>query len=156
MTDAVRDRVNRRADLLENQAPEPPWSRRGERQSARGKFTSGLRGIRHAIRGDSSFFAHFYRGVLIALTAILLRVSPLSWCLLAVSATLVLLAEMTNSAIDTVVRAIGDPDAPGMRVAREIANGGVVVAAISSGAITIFVLLTRLGFLLGWWDLVLR
>lgn len=150
------DRPAPRDDFMENFQPEPNWARRGERQSSSGKFADGLRGIRHAVRGDSSFFAHFYRGVLIALTAMLLRVSPLSWCLLVVSAALVLIAEMTNSAMDTLIRATGDPDEPGLRVAREIANGGVVVAAMSSGAITVSVLVIRLGFLLGWWDLVVR
>ncbi len=153
---ATLEPAETRDDMLEGFEPEPAWARRGERQSARGKFAAGLRGIRHAIRGDSSFFAHFYRGVLIALTAGLLRVSPLGWFLLVIAATLVLLAEMTNSAIDTLVRATGDPEAPGPRVAREIANGGVVIAAISSGAITVSVLVIRLGFLLGWWDLVVR
>ena len=36
-------------------------------------------------------------------------------------------------------------------MAREIATGGVLVAAVASGAVTITVLLTKLGDLLGWW-----
>lgn len=143
-------------DFLADFRPDPPWARRGERQSARGKFASGLRGIRHAIRGDSSFFAHGYRAVLIVLTACLLRVSPLGWCLLLVSATLVLLSEMAYGAIDTLIRATGDPDEPGLRVAREIACGGVVVAAVASGILTGCVLTIRLGYLLSWWDLTIR
>ena len=31
-------------------------------EPGRAKFAAGLRGLKHAIRGDSSFFAHGYRG----------------------------------------------------------------------------------------------
>lgn len=143
-------------DFLADFRPDPPWARRGERQSARGKFASGLRGIRHAVRADSSFFAHGYRAVLIVLTACMLRLSPLGWCLLLVSATLVLLSEMVYGAIDTLIRATGDPEEPGLRVAREIACGGVVIAAVASGILTVAVLVIRLGYLLSWWDLTIR
>jgi diacylglycerol kinase len=144
------------SEFLLDSEPEPEWARRGERQTFRGKFAAGLRGIRRAVRGDSSFFAHAYRGLLIALTASLLRVSPLGWCLLVISGAFVLIAEMAYSAIDTLIRTMGDPDEPGLRAAREIATGGVVIAAIISGALTIAILLIRLGYLLGWWDLTLK
>lgn len=144
------------ADFLAEFEPEPPWARRGERQSFQSKLAAGLRGIRHAIRGDSSFFVHAYRGLLIALTAILLRVSPIGWCLLIISAGFVLIAEMMYSALDTVIRTLGDPEEPGMRAAREIATGGVLIAATISGTITVTVLLLRLGYLLAWWDTILK
>src|SRR6478672_4395436 len=115
---------------------DPPagWSARAGRRSSKEKFAAGLRGLKHAIRGDSSFFAHAYRGTLIALTAALLGVSPLGWCLLVCAACLVLLSELTHSAIDTLARAVGDPEEPRLRMAREIATAGVLVAAFASGA----------------------
>ena len=42
---------------------------RAGRRNSREKFAAGLRGLKHAIRGDSSFFAHAYRGLLIGMTA---------------------------------------------------------------------------------------
>ena len=128
-----------------------PWTPRADRRGSREKFAAGLRGLKHAIRGDSSFFAHAYRGTLIALTAAMLSVDPLGWCLLTISASLVLLAELTHSAVDTLARAVGDPgDAP-LKMAREIAAAGVLVAAFASGALTITVLLVKFGELMGWW-----
>lgn len=131
--------------------PAPPWAARAGRRDSREKFAAGLRGLKHAIRGDSSFFAHAYRGTLIALTAALLGVNALNWCLLVVAACLVLLAELAHSAIDTLARAIGDPVEPRLEVAREIATGGVLVAAFGSGAVTVTVLALKLGELLGGW-----
>jgi diacylglycerol kinase len=131
---------------------EPPaFTARAGWRGFRAKLMAGLRGLKHALRGDSSFFAHGYRGLLIALTAAWLGVGPLGWCLLILSAALVVLAEIHHSAVDTLARAIGDPEEPRLKVAREIAASGVLVAALLSAAITITVLLLKLGEMLGWW-----
>lgn len=131
---------------------EPPqWASRAGQRGARAKLTAGLCGLKLAIRGDSSFFAHAYRGILIALTAALLQVGPLGWSLLVIAACLVLISELAYSAVDTLARAIGDPDEPRLRIARDIATAGVLVAAFGSGAVTITVLTLKLGELLGWW-----
>ncbi|MDR3638747.1 MAG: diacylglycerol kinase [Isosphaeraceae bacterium] len=130
--------------------PTPLRARAGRRNS-REKFAAGLCGLKHAIRGDSSFFAHAYRGLLICLTAAMLGVNPFGWCLIVLGACLVLLSELTHSAVDTLARAIGDPEEPRLKTAREIAAGGVLVAAFSSGAVTIIVLTLKFGELLGWW-----
>jgi len=127
------------------------WTARAGRRTTREKMAAGLAGLKHAVRGDSSFFAHAYRGTLIAMTAAMLGVNPWGWCLLVVSAALILIAELSHSAIDTMARALGDPDEPRLKMAREIAAGGVLVAAVTSAAITITVLALKLGAQLGWW-----
>ena len=129
----------------------PAWAARAGRRNSREKLTAGLRGLKHAIRGDSSFFAHAYRGILIALTAAMLGINALNWCLLVLAACLVLVSELGHSAIDTLARALGDPEEPGLKIAREIATAGVLVAALASGAVTITVLTLKFGELNGWW-----
>ncbi len=129
----------------------PIWTARAGRRDSREKFTAGLRGLKHAIRGDSSFFAHAYRGILIALTATMLGINALNWCLLVLAACLVLVSELGHSAIDTLARALGDPEEPGLKMAREIATAGVLVAAFASGAVTVTVLTLKFGELNGWW-----
>jgi diacylglycerol kinase len=137
-------------DTSDLEAPVAVTARAGRRDS-REKFAAGLRGLKHAIRGDSSFFAHAYRGLLIVMTAALLGVNLWGWCLLVLAACLVLLSELTHSAIDTLARAVGDPEEPRLRIAREIATANVVVAAFATGAVTVTVLTWRLGEMLGWW-----
>src|SRR4051794_41539745 len=87
---------------LDTSDGEPPLAvtARAGRRNSREKFSAGLRGLKHAIRGDSSFFAHAYRGVLIVMTAALLGVNLWGWCLLVIAACLVLLSELTHSAVD--------------------------------------------------------
>jgi len=111
-----------------------------DRRNTRGKLAAGWRGLKSAIRGDSSFFAHGYRGTLIAITAILLGIDQRGWCLLVLAAALVLIAELAHSAVDTLARAVGDPEEPRLKTAREIAAAAVLVAAFGSGAVTLIVL----------------
>jgi diacylglycerol kinase (ATP) len=120
-------------------APSEPAAH-ADRGNARGKLAAGWRGLKSAIRGDSSFFAHGYRGTLIVITAALLGIDQRGWCLLVVGACLVLIAELAHSAVDTLARAIGDPEEPRLKTAREIAAAGVLVAALGSGAVTLIVL----------------
>src|SRR5262249_61366050 len=91
-----------------NPAKDPPAP--ADRGNARDKLAAGWRGLKSAIRGDSSFFAHGYRGTLIVITAAILGVDQWGWCLLVMGACLVLIAELAHSAVDTLARAIGDPE----------------------------------------------
>jgi diacylglycerol kinase (ATP) len=120
-----------------------------DRRNTRSKLAAGWRGIKSAVRGDSSFFAHCYRGTLIAITAALLGIDQRGWCLLVLGACLVLIAELTHSAVDTLARAIGDPEEPRLKTAREIAAGGVLVAAVGAAAVTTIVLAWKFAELLG-------
>ena len=130
--------------------PRSDLTAQADRRNARRKLAAGWRGLKAAIRGDSSFFAHGYRGTLIAITAALLGVNQWGWCLLVIGASLVLIAELSHSAIDTLARAVGDPEEPRLKTAREVAAAGVLVAAVGAGTVTLIVLSGKFFELLGW------
>lgn len=134
--------------------PHTEWLVRAGRRNLHEKLVAGLVGFKHAVRGDSSFFAHGYRALLIFLTAGMIGVSPLGWFVLVLALGLVLVAELMHSAIDTLARAVGDPDEPRLRVARDIAAAGVLVTVVISAATSITVLTFKLGEFLGWWERV--
>jgi diacylglycerol kinase len=140
----------RLADSTVALEPSPEPAAQADRRNVQGKLAAGWRGLKAAVRGDSSFFAHSYRGTLIAIAATMLGVDLRGWCLLVLGACLVLLSELTHSAVDTVARAVGDPDEYRLKTAREIAAAGVLVAAVGAAAVTLIVLGTRLFELLGW------
>ncbi|WP_152049745.1 diacylglycerol kinase family protein [Tautonia marina] len=114
------------------------------------KFDEGARGIKLAIRAESSFFAHAYRGLLIAICAVILGVSATGWCFLIISAALVLVAETFRCAIIATLDLMADPGDPRARGAREIASGGLLFASITSGCLTVMVLSAKLSEMLGW------
>lgn len=126
----------------------PEWTTRADRRTTRDKFTAGLRGLKIAVRGDSSFFVHAYRALLIILTGTLLRIGPSGWCLLLIAAGLVLVAELAHSAIDTLARAVGDPEEQALKAAREIAAAGVLVAVSFTAVVTTILFTIRFGQLL--------
>lgn len=130
--------------------PQAPRARAG-RRDLREKLWAGLCGCKHAIRGDSSFFAHGYRFLLVALTAGMLGVGPQGWVALVLAACSIGIAELNHSAVDTLARAIGDPDEPRLKVAREIAAAGVLVAVVGAAAVAVTILVLKFGDLLGWW-----
>lgn len=126
-------------DLLELERPAPAATSADGRNTGR-KLAAGWRGLKAAVRGDSSFFAHGYRGTLIVTTAVVLGVNQWDWCLLVLGACLVLIAELAHSAVDALASAIDGPENPRLQTARDIADAGVLVAAVGSGAVTAIVL----------------
>lgn len=121
------------------------------RQTTRNKLLDGWHGLRHALRAESSFFAHAYRGLLIAISALIIGLGPLEWCLLAISAALVLGSELFHSCIARLSRSPALEGDKHVTAAREIAAGAAVVASLMSGAITLTVLISHVGVQLGWW-----
>lgn len=136
--------------LAEWEAP-AGWTPRAGRRTMREKFTAGMSGLKYAVRGDSSFFAHAYRAILVAFAASLLGVGPMQWIVLIMAASLVLIAELAHSAIDTLARSLGDPEAPGPKIAREIATGGVLIAVVVFAATSIVILIFKMNEMFGWW-----
>jgi diacylglycerol kinase len=86
------------------------------------------------------------------LTAGMIGVPPVGWCLLVIGLGMVLIAELMHSAVDTLARAIGDPEEPRLKTARDIAAAAVLVAVVVSAAISVTVLTLKLGDYLGWWE----
>jgi diacylglycerol kinase (ATP) len=128
----------------------PEWTTRADLGTTAGKLAAAVRGLKHAMRGDSSFFVHAYRGLLLVLTGLMLGVRPTTWCLLGLCGALVLIAELSHSAIDTIARAVGDPEAQALKAARDIAAAGVLVAVCVTAAVAVTLFTQRLGELLGW------
>src|SRR5579885_3181777 len=137
---APRPPHDRFEDRLKDLEPSPEPAALADRRTVQGKLAAGWRGLKVAVRGDSSFFAHFYRGTLIVIAAAMLGVDLRGWCLIVLGAGLVLVSELAHSAVDTLARAVGDPEEFRLKAAREIAAAGVLVGAVAAGAVTLTVL----------------
>src|SRR5262245_47404052 len=70
------------------------------------RFFDALRGWKYGIRGHSSFFVHFFWAVLVLAAALVFQCSLAEWSLLLGCIGFVLTAELFNSAIETLVRAL--------------------------------------------------
>jgi len=107
------------------------------------KFTCALRGLAVGVRGQTSFYAHFPIAIAVVAMAIWLRVSQAEWLALILCITIVFSAELFNSAIERLARAITREENPEIRDALDIASGAVLVAAFGAGVVGLQVLGVR-------------
>jgi diacylglycerol kinase len=115
------------------------------------KFRDALRGCRRGIRGQSSFFVHFFAAAAVVAAGVALEVDLVQWCLLALCIAGVLAAEMFNSALEHLARAVKrDRDAE-LGLALDIGSGAVLLAAAGAATVGAIVFGHRLGVLVGWW-----
>lgn len=133
--------------LLPTQEDVPPR----ERSWAR-KFRDAFRGVKEGVRGQSSFFVHFFMAAAVILTAIVLGVRSFwEWSLVSLCIALVMAAEMFNSALESLARAITDQNDPHVERALNIGSAAVLVAAIGAAVVGSLVFVNRLATMLGWW-----
>ncbi len=76
---------------------------------------------------------HFLSALVILVATLFLKVTALEFILLALSVSFVLFAELMNTAIEVVVDLVSPDYHPLAKIAKDIAAGAVLVAAIGTG-----------------------
>ena len=115
------------------------------------KFRDAFRGVREGVRGQSSFRVHFAAAVAVVAAATWLRVDLVEWCILLLAITIVLTAEMFNSALEMLGKAITPRHDRHLGLGLDAGSGAVLTASIGAAVVGTIVLLNRLGLLLDWW-----
>ncbi len=93
-----------------------------------GKFADSFRGLFHAVSTQSSFAAHLPVAALAVAAGAWFGLSAGEWCLVVVAIGGVLAAEVFNTALEDLARAVGTYPDPGVRDALDAASAGVLVA----------------------------
>jgi diacylglycerol kinase len=117
------------------------------------KFRCAFQGVATGIRGQSSFFVHLSSAALVVIAAVLLGVTWVQWCLLVLCITVVLAAEMMNSALERLAKSIDRSENNHVAAALDIASGAVLMAAIGAAVVGTIVFVVRIGQLGDWWPL---
>src|SRR5260370_3946835 len=78
------------------------------RRSWRAKFRDAFRGIKRGVRGHSSFYVHFFFAVLAVAAGLVLGCNRIEWCLIAGCIGLVFVAELFNSAVETMFHGLDE------------------------------------------------
>jgi diacylglycerol kinase len=103
------------------------------------KFADSFRGLGRAVRTQSSFAVHLLMAAAVVAAGGFFRVSAQEWCLLALAIGLVLMAEIFNTAIESLARAPGSRRHPRLRDALDMASAAVLAAAIAAAVVGLFV-----------------
>jgi len=103
------------------------------------KFADAFRGLGRAVRTQSSLAVHLAVAAAVGAAGAFFRVSASEWCLLAFAIGLVLMAEIFNTAVESLARGPGSRRHPRLRDALDMASAAVLVAAITAAVIGVIV-----------------
>ena len=116
------------------------------------KFRDAFRGLKAGVRGQSSFIAHFFIAAAVIAAGTILGLSLVEWCLLLLCIAGVLTAEMLNSALESMAKAITGQSDPHLGNSLDIGSAAVLVASIGASIVGTIIFVHRLGVLLAWWQ----
>jgi undecaprenol kinase len=104
-------------------------------------------GFMAALRSESSFRLHVLAALIVLLLLIVTRPSPWWWVVMILTATIVMAAELLNTAIEHLADHLHPERHPQIRIVKDCAAAAVLVASVGAlGVAAVFicdVLLTR-------------
>jgi len=95
-------------------------------------FRHAIEGLAYVLHTHRHMRYHFLIGAVVLLVSAILRVTRVELLLLFVAITLVVLAELVNTALETVVDLASPEFHPLAKIAKDIGGGGVLVACIGA------------------------
>lgn len=107
-------------------------------------FGCALRGIATLVRTQPNARIHLLAAIAVVIAGIWCRLSLVEWALITIAIAGVLVSEALNTAVELVVDLASPELHPLARQAKDVAAGGVLLAAMASVAIGIFVFGPRL------------
>lgn len=102
-------------------------------------FAYSFEGLVHAVRENQNLRIHIAIAVIVIILGLILKVSPFEMGILAVMILLVLMAEMINTALEEMVDLIVTEHRRQAKIAKDVASGMVLVAAIGSAIVGILI-----------------
>jgi diacylglycerol kinase len=110
----------------------------------RKKFAHAFRGLRVGVGGQNSFVVHFFFAAAVVAAAAVLKAERTEWYVLLLCIATVLVAEMFNSALESLARAVSQDFNPHIRDALDAGSAAVLLAATSAIIIGAVIFLHRL------------
>lgn len=109
------------------------------KSSLRNTFAFAVQGIIHAFKAERNMKIHTAIAALVFLLGGLLELTPTRWLFLALAVTLVISAELINTAVEAVVDLVSPDEHPLARIAKDTAAGAVLVTALFAVVVGILV-----------------
>lgn len=131
--------------------PAPPPRHKGPRRW-RDKFREAFKGVKLGVRGHSSFSVHFFCAAAAVAACVALDCRLVEWCLILLCIGFVFVAELFNSAIETLFHGL-DPEVRGRwNGCLDIAAAAVLTASLFAALVGLLVFANRVGELMRWWE----
>ena len=104
-------------------------------QSLFHSFNNAAEGVIHALRTQRNLWIHFSIAAAVLVAALAFGVSKLELIVLLLAITFVLVAELVNTAIEAAVDVASTSFDPMAKLAKDIAAGAVLIAALNAVAV---------------------
>lgn len=108
-------------------------------------FKLAIEGIRFTLRSEMNMRIHLFMAVMAVLCSFILKISALEFIFVIFSIALVLITETANTAFELLLDFLhGDKFHPDVKILKDIAAGGVFIAAANAFIIGVVVFGPRL------------
>lgn len=107
-------------------------------------FNYAVAGVIYAIRTQRNMRIHFFAALLVLGLAIYLRLTSRELLIISFAITLVIMAELFNTAIEAVVDLCVQEFSPLARAAKNVAAGAVLITALNSLVVAYIIIYPRL------------
>ena len=121
---------------------------RAHRYRGMQSFVDAGRGFASVLRTEWNFRIHVMVAVLVLVAGFAFGISAGEWIAVVLSAALVLLAEVLNTAIEYLADAVHPEADLGVGMAKDAAAGGVLIAAVAAAVVGAIVFVPKA------WDLL--
>jgi len=107
-------------------------------------FNNAFQGLVYSVRYQRNMRIHLAVTVVVLVGSIFLNLSRLELVAVLFAISLVLVMELVNSAVETVIDLVTDAFDPRAKAAKDLSAGAVLVAAVNAVAVAYLVLMDRL------------
>lgn len=107
-------------------------------------FKYAFEGIWHTLLNEANFRVQMVFAVFIIILAFILNISPMEWALLILSTGFLLSAEMINTVVEEFIDNLIQEYHEGAKVIKDVSAGFVLIAAVTTLAITLLIFVPKL------------
>ncbi len=107
-------------------------------------FNWAIDGIIYALRTQRNIRIHLFIAFIVLLGSLLIGVPRIDFLILALTIALVLVAEMTNTAVETAIDVTTTTHDPLAKIAKDVAAGAVLIASINAIIVGYLVFFSRI------------
>ena len=106
-------------------------------------FQFAFEGIKTAITSGRNFRIQLTLGFLASILAFILNFSPTEWTILVITIASVLILELINTALESIVDIVSPEIRPEAKIAKDIAAASVLMASLASLLVAAFLFLPK-------------
>jgi diacylglycerol kinase len=107
-------------------------------------FSYAFQGIRTAIKNEPNFRIHITIASIALILGLILRLAPSEWIILFFTIAFVLILELVNTSLEALVDIVSPELQPKAKVAKDVVAAAVLVSAILSLIIGLFLFLPKI------------